>query len=239
MGIYLHKLPFLELLPKFNDMKRYFLCVLFFLTVSLSAQESSNYGLDKRWSVKSGAGFFFVPIETDGGYSLWWEGAYALASRLEFYAKLNYSTASHRFSAEEREKLWPTGEFWGTTNDFYHRNERKAWDYSVLELGVSYPFTIAQRHCIAPGAGLAVIYQRLWAPSHSVAVPIDRLGGYVEYYGEIGDVFYRNRVTLNFSFQVEYSYHFSNGFFWGVRAHAFHDFTYPYITISPLLGVRF
>lgn len=220
-------------------MKRYFLFALIFFTLSLSAQEFSNYGLDKRWSIKSGAGYFLIPKETDRGYSLWWEAAYALSSRLELHAKLNYSTASHRFSAEEREKLWPTGEFWGNTNDFYHRNERKAWDFSIFELGVSYPFIIAQRHRIAPGAGLAVAYERVWHPSHSGTVAIDRLGGYDEYYGIIDDVFYKGNTTLYLNLHVEYTLHFRNGLFLGARAHTFYDFTLPFITISPLIGVRF
>ena len=214
-------------------MRRLFLYVLIFCTVSLSAQESSIYGFDKRWSLKTGVGYSFVPSERDRGCSLWWEATYSKKSQLEFHTKLNYSSTTARMTTEEIEMLWPS--------EYYnHQNERRGSEYYLLELGVSYPFIVVQRHRIAPGAGLSLSYERIWRPSHSWAVPIDRLNvGVYEYYGSIGEPFYNSTFTLYFALQLEYTFHFNNGFFLGARCHAFYDFTLPFVTISPVLGVRF
>ena len=219
----------------FTIMKRIILCILILWTVSLSAQESSNYGLDNRWSIKSGAGYFFVPMEMGRGYSLWCGATYSLPSRLEFQARLGHSTSSTRMSAEMIERLWPSDGGFG-----YRANERTAYDYYLFEVGVSYPFILKQRHRIALGTGISLSYERNWKPSHEGTVSFDRLGvGYDNYYGLILPYFYRTLFTLYFNLEVEYTYHFNNGFFVGLCAHTFYDFTLPFITISPLLGVRF
>lgn len=168
------------------------------------------------------------------GYSLWWAATYSLPSRLEFHARLGYSAANALMSPEEVETLWPAD---GNMGD--HSKERKSYEFSLFELGASYPFFMGQRHRFTPGLGVLIAYERIHLPSHTWAV---RSGGegYPMYYGWIGAPFYRSSVVPNFTLQLEYTFHFNNGFFVGINGHCFYDFFgVNGITFSPVLGVRF
>lgn len=201
------------------------------------AQDGSVNPYDKRWSLKAGVGYFCQPIEFRSGYSTWWAASYSLPSRLEFSARGDYSTLNIRFTPEEIENLWPDNPYQWMGN-----HDRDCWvqDYFLFELGVSYPFIISQRHRIAPGIGLSLVYQRQIRPSHRWTVPVDEYG-ITKYYGEISGVDFSNRgFDLRFCFQLEYTYHFNSGFFVGLQGHLFHDFTFiDGITVSPVIGVRF
>lgn len=207
--------------------------------IQLFAQDNSAnpYGLDKRWSLKAGVGYFCEPVEFRNGFSTWWAASYSLPSRLEFSARGDYSTLNIRFTPEEIENLWPDNPYQWMGN---HDRDCWAQDYFLFELGVSYPFIISQRHRIAPGIGLSLVYQRQIRPSHRWTVPVDEYG-ITKYYGEISGVDFSNRgFDLRFSFQLEYTYHFNNGFFAGIQGHLFYDFTFiDGITVSPVIGVRF
>lgn len=211
--------------------------VLFCIQLFAQDNSANPYVLDKRWSLKAGVGFFCQPIEFRNGFSTWWAASYSMPSRLEFSARGDYSTLNIRFTPEEIENLWPDNPYQWMGN---HDRDCWAQDYFLFELGVSYPFIISQRHRIAPGIGLSLVYQRQIRPSHRWTVPVDEYG-ITMYYGEISGVDFSNRgFDLRFSFQLEYTYHFNNGFFAGIQGHLFYDFAFiDGITISPVIGVRF
>ena len=223
-------------LSKYRRMKSFrhailFAFVLFVLPVS--AQETNSYGHDKVWSIKAGTGYFLEPMPMYSGYALWWQATYSLQSRLEFHARLGYATSSVLMSPTEIEDLWPADGYMGD-----HSKERKSYEHTMFELGASYPFIIGGRHRIAPGLGVLILHDRIHLPSHAWAVRNE--GGTPRYYGWIGAPFYRSYFELNFSLQLEYTFHFSNGFFVGANAHCYYDFFgVNGITLSPVLGVRF
>lgn len=165
--------------------------VLFGLQVS--AQETIPNSNDKKWSIRAGTGYFLEPMSMYSGYSLWWAATYSLPSRLEFHARLGYSAANALMSPEEVETLWPAD---GNMGD--HSKERKSYEFSLFELGASYPFFMGQRHRFTPGLGVLIAYERIHLPSHTWAV---RSGGegYPMYYGWIGAPFYRSSVVPNFT----------------------------------------
>lgn len=204
-------------------------------SLQLFAQDGSINPYDKRWSLKAGAGYFFdgFSIETRKGFSTWWAASYSLPSRLEFSAKLAYCEANRWLSEEEIEMLWPSD------GGFSYR-ERERWldvDY-FCELGVSYPFIIGGRHRIAPGLGAMLLFSGSWRPTHERAVPSESSQKYLGVIG--GSEFSKMYADLNFSFQLEYTCHFKNGFFVGLHGHLFHDLSdIEGVTISPVIGVRF
>ena len=198
------------------------------------AQDGSVNPYDKRWSLKAGVGYYCDGlIETRNGFSTWWAASYSLPSRLEFGVKLAYCEANRWFTNEEIEELWPS-------DGGFSPRERERWMdvFYFCDFGVSYPFIIGGRHRIAPGLGAMLLFSGSWRPTHERAVSID---GNSHYLGVIdGGTFSKMYADMNFSFQFEYTCHFSNGFFIGLHGHLFHDLSnIEGITVSPVIGVRF
>lgn len=177
---------------------------------------------------------------------MWMELSYTMPSSLSVFFKAQHSITTKQLDLD---KLWPEDLYYDTDGTIQtiwnsvrwgHENERQSEVFYLLEFGVARAFIIGNRHRITPG--LSVLYEHLctWLPTHSRIGEVTLEDGRKVVLGRVDERFRRNSDAFAFGVQCEYTFHFANGFFAGLRGHLFYNFDWiEGVTLSPVFGVRF
>lgn len=220
----------------------FFAIILFSLQLPAQDGATAAFGLDKKWEFKGGAGYFLCLGTMRSGGSIWLESSYTTASSVGVFLKLQHSVSAKSVDVEQ---LWPSNMYdrLGAGLQEAHMQERAGDMFYSVELGLSRSFILGGgRHRITPGLSLLYEYWNGWFPTHSGVVEVVTPENRVIPVGVIDDAneFFRTWHTIGFGAHLEYTFHFSNGFFMGLRAHTVCDFDmFEGITLSPVFGVRF
>lgn len=215
-----------------------FLVFISLVSLKLFAQESNSFGRDKTWAVAGGIGAFWCPPSPSFGGTMWMEVSYTMPSSLGLFFKAQHAVTT---KALDLDKLWPENIVLnGNSMRYGHEDERKSEVFYLLEFGAERAFIIGNRHRITPG--LSVLYEHLctWLPTHSWVGEVTLEDGRKVVLGRVDERFRRNDDCFAFGVKCDYTFHFANGFFAGLRGHLFYNFNWVEgVTVTPVLGVRF
>ncbi|MBQ9470431.1 MAG: hypothetical protein IJU72_05705 [Bacteroidales bacterium] len=214
------------------------------MSLNLFAQEANSFGRDKKWALAGGIGAFWCPPSPSFGGAMWMQVSYTMPSSLGVFFKAQHAATTKSLDLD---KFWPSDLYhsnrsaapWNSIR-YGHENERQTEVFYLFEFGVERSFILGSRHRITPG--MSVLYEHFctWLPTHSWIGEVTLKDGSTHVLGRVDNGFRRNADSFALGFQCEYTFHFANSFFVGLRGHLFYNFSWiEGVTLSPVFGVRF
>ena len=195
---------------KINTM-RYLLLGFTFLFVF----STNIFSQEKRFTIRSGAGYYMDLMGRVDGQAIWLEGGYKFNTG--FYLNGRVTVASLDWVMSE-----------GIFEDYKTIALRQMADVTF-----SRPFVLTGNHFLEPGAGFKLKREYTLYPD----ISIEEISGQTIIYTRYSDIFYE----IGFTIYLDYFYQFSSGFYMGLRTdtNIIWAVGFEGLTISPLFGFRF
>jgi len=193
-----------------SKMKR-FLFFLIFLTWFVS----DSYSQDKKYTIRSGAGYYLDTFGMVGGQIIWIEGGVGLNTG--FFVNGRISMANINWEISQ-------GAFKGYNTIALRQ---------MADLTFSRPLKLKGNHLLEPGIGLKLKKEYHYFPDFGYYGG----SGQPVFYTEYSSIFYE----IGFTMYIDYNYQFSNGFYVGLRTdtNVMWAVGFEGLTISPILGFKF
>lgn len=190
---------------------RYYILLL--LVFSISGFKS--YSQEKKFTIRTGAGYYTDLMAMYDGPTLWLEGGYKFNTG--FYLNGRVSVASVD---------WTIGE------GFFEGYKTMAVR-QMADITFSRPVKLTGQHYLEPGLGFKLKREYNFYPDLTIQTINDQTYFYTRY----SKVFYEIGFTIYF----DYYYQFLTGFYLGLRtdANIIWAVGFEGLTISPLFGFRF
>jgi len=190
---------------------RYFI----FLFIILGVLNVKTYSQERRFAIRTGAGYYADVMGMYDGPVIWLESGIKLNTG--FYFNGRVSVASIDWNMSE-----------GPFKDYKTIALRQ-----MVDLTFSKPFKLTGKHFLEPGVGFKLKREYSLKPDFTY---IYSSGSY-QLYTSYSDIFYE----IGFTICLDYYYQFSNNFYLGLRAdtNVIWAIGFEGLTISPLFGFSF
>ncbi|BDX38272.1 hypothetical protein CYCD_16270 [Tenuifilaceae bacterium CYCD] len=187
--------------------------ILLMFSPTCKSQEIQSFD-SKKFSLKTGAGYFNCLPAGSNGTTIWLEGSRRLSTDFEITLKLQHS-----------QSYMTLDDSWGPW-----AGQKKPDVFYVVDLSFSRPLKIGNYQFLEIGIG--ILYERSysWLP----AVEYNNGNPYLNYNFE------SKMDDLGMSLKLDYHYRFNNGFILGCRAQTCYvTGMFEGLAITPILGFRF
>lgn len=170
---------------------------------------------DKRFTVKSGIGYYMDAFTTNDGPIIWLEGGYKLKNGFFINARTSSSSVEWILRA-------------GMFADYKTILLRQMADVTF-----SKPVNIKFKHYIEPGLGFKLKRESQFSPEASIVNSPDGIIIYTDY----SEFFYE----IGFTLCLDYYYQFESNFYLGLRAdsNVIWALGFEGLSITPIFGFRF
>ena len=201
-----------EYVSKFNY-KNMKYSIFLFMFLSISNIESSSQ--EKKFTIRTGAGYYSDVMAMYDGPVIWLEGGYKFNTG--FYMNGRVSVASVDWKMSE-------GIFEGYKTIAVRQ---------MADITFSRPIKLSGQHFLEPGIGFKLKREYSFYPD----LTIQNIDGQTVFYTRYSEIFYE----IGFTLCIDYYYQLTSGFYMGLRAdtNVIWALGFEGLTISPLFGFRF
>lgn len=186
------------------------------LVLTGKSQETPTPSLaNSKYSVKTGAGYFYCPPAGSHGTAFWVEGSRRLSTGFNLSLMLQHSQSYMELKDE----------MWGTLV-----GQKKPDVFYIADLSFSRPIRLSGSQTLELGLGLLYEKSYTWLPA------VEFINGtpYLQ------NSFFRKLEDIGFSAKADYSYRFANGLSVGCRVYlTYVTSMVEGISVTPILGFRF
>jgi hypothetical protein len=191
-------------------MKRFGLLIFIFGILTIN-----NYSQEKKFTIRTGAGYYADLMGMYDGPVIWLEGGYKFNTG--FYLNARASVASVDWTMSE-----------GFFEDYMTMAVRQ-----MADITFSRPIKVKGQHYLEPGLGFKLKREYNFYPD----LTIDEIDGQTFVYTRYSQIFYE----IGFTICLDYFYQFDNNFYMGLRTdtNVIWAVGFEGLTISPLFGFRF
>lgn len=197
---------------KFNRhcMKRYSLLLFIFGILTIN-----GYPQEKKFTIRTGAGYYADVMGMFDGPTIWLEGGYKLSTGFYLNTRLSIAAIDWTMSG---------GMFEGYTTMAIRQ---------MADITFSRPVKLKGQHYLEPGLGFKLKKEYTFYPDFSVETNGDETIFYTRYTTK----FYE----IGFTICLDYYYQFESNFYLGLRpdTNIIWALGFEGLTISPLFGFRF
>lgn len=191
-------------------MKKLLLLFLIFYLIGLTGNSQ-----EKRFAVRTGAGYYSDLMGMFDGPIMWLEGGYKFNTGFSLNSRLSLASID-----------W-------IMRDGIFKNYKTIAERQMIDLTFSRPIKLKDKHYLEPGLGFKLKREYTSYPDLTIQTVNEQTVIYTSY----SKIFYEIGFTIN----LDYYYQFNSGFFMGLRAdtNIIWALGFEGLTISPLFGFRF
>jgi len=196
----------------FNSfLMRYLICTV----IILNFLSINGYSQEKKFTIRTGAGYYADVMGMYDGPIFWLEGGYKFNTG--FYLNGRVSIASVD---------------WKMSEGFFESYRTMAIR-QMADITFSRPFKLAGQHYLEPGLGFKLKREYNFYPD----LTIQNVGDQTYVYTRYSEIFYE----IGFTICMDYYYQFKSNFYMGLRAdtNVIWALGFEGLTVSPLFGFRF
>jgi hypothetical protein len=194
-----------------NNVMRYIILSLVILFIS----NFNCFSQEKKFTVRTGAGYYTDLMGMYDGPALWLEGGYKFNTG--FYLNGRVSVASVDW----------------TMSEGFFENYKTMAVRQMADITFSRPVKLTGQHYLEPGLGFKLKREYNFYPD----LTIQTINEQTYFYTRYSQIFYE----IGFTIYLDYYYQFSSGFYLGLRTdtNVIWAVGFEGLTISPLFGFRF
>ncbi|MGB8489921.1 MAG: hypothetical protein WCE64_02585 [Bacteroidales bacterium] len=183
--------------------------------IFLSVLNTCGYSQEKRFTIRTGAGYYTDLMAMYDGPVIWLEGGFMLKTGFSLNGRVSVASVD-----------W-------TMSDGYFKGYRTLAMRQMADLTFSRPVRLKGRHYLEPGLGFKIKREYTFYPD----LTIQNSGDQITIYTRYATIFYEAGLTLC----LDYYYRFTNDFYFGLRTDANMIWAVGFegLTFSPLFGFRF
>lgn len=187
--------------------------IFLFMFLSISNIESSSQ--EKKFTIRTGAGYYSDVMAMYDGPVIWLEGGYKFNTG--FYMNGRVSVASVD---------------WTMSEGFFEGYKTMAVR-QMADITFSKPIKVKGQHYLEPGFGFKLKREYNFYPD----LTIDEVSGQTYVYTRYSQIFYE----IGFTIFLDYYYQFANNLYLGLRTdtNIIWSVGFEGLTVSPLFGFRF
>jgi len=187
----------------------------YFIFLFLSILSFESLSQEKKFTIRTGAGYYADLMGMYDGPVIWLEGGYKFNTG--FYMNGRVSVASVDW----------------TMSEGFFEGYRTMIVRQMADVSFSKPINLRSQHYLEPGFGFKLKREYNFYPD----ITIDEVNGQTYVYTRYSQIFYE----IGFTIYLDYYYQFTNNFYLGLRTdtNVIWAVGFEGLTISPLFGFRF